>query len=153
MENIRITELEKIRSKNYFGFSAFLTVLLSLAIGAFTFLMVFLNIRKGVTTLQMWPAIVALVLCGLLLISYLGKQRWIQAIIVLLIIALNVLMITKVINLVEIANDSRVRATEIDNTLPFLKQILDNSYQLILIAIETGVGILGVSLFVFNIPP
>ena len=151
MENIRITELEKVRSKNYFGFSAFLTVLFSLLIGGFTFLMVMLNIREGVSTLQVWPAIVALVLSGLLLLSYLGKRRWIQSILVLFFIALNVFMLTKVINLLDIANASRVRATEIDKTLPFVKQVLDNQSLLLIIAIGTGIGLLAILLFVFNI--
>ena len=151
MENIRITELEKVRSKNYFGFSAFLTVLFSLLIGGFTFLMLMLNIREGISTLQVWPSIVALALSGLLLLSYLGKRRWIQAIIVLFFIGFNVLMLTKVINLLEIANASRVRATEIDKTLPFVKQVMDNQSLLTIIAIGSGVGLLELLLFIFNI--
>ena len=151
MENIRITELEKVRNKSYFGFSAFLTVLFVLLIGGFTMLMVILNIQKNVTNLIMWPSFVALGLSALLLLSYLSKHRWVQSIILLFFIAFNVLMLTKVINLIEIANASRVRATEIDQTLPFIKQVLDNQSLLIIIAIGTGIGLLELLLFIFNI--
>lgn len=102
MENIRATEIKWYKNHNFFGFSRFLIVVLSVFAAFFTIAMFGENGSATADKLVIWPSIVAIVLSSLVLIAYLTKRKFPQAIIALLFIVINVLILTRVIDLLDL---------------------------------------------------
>ena len=100
MENIRATEIRAFKERTFFGFSRFLMIVFALLTALFTIMMVFMNNEKdSVTKFVSWPAIIVFVLAGIMLIAFLVKKKYVQAILALVFIVFNILLITRVLDI------------------------------------------------------
>ena len=166
MENIRATEIQWFKHHNFFGFSRFLMVVLSIVPAFFTLIMISENGSAAADKLVVWPSIVAIVASSLVLIAYLTKRKFPQAIFALLFIILNVLILTRAIDLLTLIK----KAEELDKNKaaesgagsassasgPFasfgkIASSFSNQYYLIRTLIAVASTALGVVFFIFAI--
>ena len=151
MENIRATEIQRFKRRNFFGFSRFLMVLFAIALVIFTMVMYIGNNQKdSVDQMMKWPAIVVFVLGGLMILAFLIKGKYKQVILTLVIIIINVLLLAKVIPAVEFGVKAR-EWEKAHSTEQGLAAMFKNQYGMINSGINVALFAIGVVNFIFTI--
>ena len=151
MENIRATEIQRFKRRNFFGLSRFLMVVFAILVVIFTMVMYIGNNQKdSVDQMMKWPAIVVFVLGGLMLLAFLVKGKYKSAIFTLVIIVINVLLLAKVIPAVEFGVKAREFEKAHQNEQG-LAVVFQNQYGMINSGINAVLFAIGVVNFVFTI--
>ena len=160
MENIRASEIRKFKEHSFFGFSCFLMVVLALATMGLTLSAIMTNNQFDSPDLfVIWGNIAAAVIAGIMLIAFLVKKKYVQAILALLFIALNVLLATRVLDVLDwgikcreaIAAETGESGSSSGISLAALLDSLTNQWGLLNLAVSGGTTILGIVYFVFTI--
>ena len=166
MENIRATEIRDFKDRNFFGFSRFLVIVFAIATVIFTLSMVLVNNEEtSPDKLQIWPSIVVFVLSGLMLIAFLLKKKYVQAILLLVFIIINILFVTRAIDLIgfnikakayEEAHASSSSSAASTSQGPFsafesIGKSFSNPHRLIKMILDLVISAYGIVYFIFNI--